>query len=136
MSTDTVRAATYGCFVDGEPATVPAIAARSGLTVADVETALASLAEDHRLALADDGSVLMAHPFSAVPTGYTAEVGDRSWYANCAWDALAILALLGDGVTRKDGSVLWTVEAGQVSPPGLVHFVVPAREFWTDIGFT
>ncbi len=136
MRTDTVRAATYACFVEGEPPSATAIAARSGLPIDEVTRALGALADEHRLALADDGSVLMAHPFSAVPTGYTAEVGERTWHANCAWDGLAILALMGDGVARKDGDVLWTVDDGVVSPPGVVHFVVPAREFWADIGFT
>ncbi len=136
MSTSTVRAAAYACFVEGEAPTVEAIARRAGITTDATATALGSLAAEHRLVLADDGSVSMAHPFSAVPTGYVALVDDRSWHANCAWDALAILALMGDGVATKDGAPLWSVSDGVVSPPGLVHFVVPAREFWNDIGFT
>jgi hypothetical protein len=136
MTTDTVRAAVYACFVAGEEPTVAAIARHAGMPGTEVGTALAALADEHRLALAEDGSVLMAHPFSAVPTGYRAEVGDRVWHANCAWDALAILALMGDGVATKDGDLLWSIDGGTVSPPGVVHFVVPAREFWADIGFT
>ncbi len=82
------------------------------------------------------GRVWMAHPFSGLPTPYTAEIGERSWFANCAWDALAILALLGDGVARGEDSLVWTVVGGVVSPDGLVHLLVPARRFWDDIGFT
>lgn len=136
MTTAAVRAAAYACFVDGEEPTVATIARRAGLGAEETSAALGELADQHRLALADDGSVLMAHPFSAVPTGYTAVVDDRVWHANCAWDALAILALMGDGVATKDEEPLWAVEAGTVSPPGVVHFVVPPREFWADIGFT
>lgn len=83
--------------------------------------------------------VWMAHPFSGIDTGYRAHVDGRSWLANCAWDALAIVSLLGDGIGRatgRDGIVDWHIEGGQVSPNGLVHLLVPARRFWNDIGFT
>lgn len=136
MTTTSVRAAVYASFMDGEAPSAEAISRRCDLDPGAVSAALESLADEHRLVLADDGSVVMAHPFSAVPTGYAAAVGDRSWHANCAWDALAILALVGDGVATKDGEPLWEVHDGVVTPPGVVHFVVPAREFWTDIGFT
>ena len=38
--------------------------------------------------------LLMANPFSAVPTAYRVRAGGRSWYANCAWDAFGICAAL------------------------------------------
>ncbi len=83
---------------------------------------------------------MMAHPFSGVPTDYRSEIGDRRWWANCGWDAFAILALLGDGEVRarsEEGiESTWTIRNGVVRPDGLVHFVVPARRFWDDIGFT
>ena len=66
-------------------------------------------------------------------------IGDRTWFANCAWDALAILALLGDGkaiATGAAGELVWTVEDGKVSPRGIVHLLVPAKNFWDDVGFT
>ena len=73
--------------------------------------------------------VEMAHPFSGVNTGYRSVVGDRSWNANCAWDALAILALMGDGeayAPGADGDLAWTVDDGKVSPDGVVHLLIPA----------
>ncbi len=78
----------------------------------------------------------MAHPFSGVDTGHTATIGDRTWWANCAWDALAILALLGDGVARCPGEIEWVVADGAVSPLGFVHLLVPASRFWDDVVFT
>ena len=59
----------------------------------------------------------------------------------CAWGAFAILALLGDGSFETtdplDSTPLrWDVRHGQVEPGGVVHFAVPARDFWADIGFT
>ena len=41
------------------------------------------------------GEILMANPFSAVPTPFLVRSGDRSWYGNCIWDAAGIPAMLG-----------------------------------------
>ena len=81
----------------------------------------------------------MAHPFSGVETPYRVVVGDRSWHANCAWDSLAILGLMGDGVAfgaHLEPNLEWRVMDGKVTPNGLVHMVVPARRFWEDVGYT
>lgn len=133
-----VRARVYSLLVDGvRNVDVDAVAERGGWAPAEVAAALSSLADDHRLALTDDGrTVWMAHPFSGVATAYRALVGDRYWYANCAWDALAILSLLGDGQVHDERGLLWEVSHGVVSPNGFVHLLVPARQFWDDIGFT
>ncbi|MBI5281800.1 MAG: hypothetical protein HY858_08980 [Candidatus Solibacter usitatus] len=71
----------------------------------------------------------------------------RRWHANCAWDALAVAAM----VRRELGlpSVLplrygnsrtpLEIEApreGPVRKQAVVHFAVPLREWWRDIAFT
>jgi len=38
--------------------------------------------------------ILMAFPFSAVATPFGVTVGDRHYFANCAWDAVAFHAML------------------------------------------
>lgn len=133
-----VRARIYALLVDGvRQVDVDAVAESGGWDPEEVAVAFSNLAEKHRIALAEGGRrVSMAHPFSGVTTSYRAVVGHRSWYANCAWDALAILALLGDGQVIGEDGVLWEVEQGTVSPGGFVHLLVPARRFWEDIGFT
>jgi len=83
----------------------------------------------------------MAHPFSAVATDFLVRIGDRHWFANCVWDGLSILALLGDGTLdthspASDELIRLHVSAGKVLGDTLVHFLVPARRFWDDIGFT
>ena len=124
-------------FVDGlHRVDASALVSHSGLGEDEIRMALEGLADEHRIALTRDGRVGMAHPFSGVPTSYLSVIGDRHWYANCAWDALAILALLGDGVVQREEGPLWRVEHGLVSPNGYVHLLVPARSFWDDIGFT
>ncbi len=110
--------------------------------VAMVAGAFEELAADHALVL-EPGThrIWMAHPFSGVPTLHRVHVGARSWWANCVWDGLAILALMGDGwlETRYadgGGAAHFTVRGEDVEGDGVVHFLVPAREFWADIGFT
>jgi hypothetical protein len=136
-----VRAQIYRLFAGGA-STVDAlvIADSRGWDTPEVESSLGRLADEHVIALVKASpQVWMAHPFSGVETSYQAVIGDRSWYANCAWDALAVLALLGDGEVRATGvadDLVWGVEDGRVTPPGIIHLLVPAKNFWDDIGFT
>ena len=137
-----VRAAVFRLFVAGiEGPTTAELSQELGLDTGPVTDSLHRLADEHRLVLSAEGNrVVMAHPFSGVPTDYESQIGERSWWANCGWDAFAILALLGDGDvvarTHDDATVRWSVEDGVVNPDGLVHFVVPPSRFWDDIGFT
>lgn len=136
-----VRAEIYRLFAGGEVDVDAAELARSrGWDHSEVEGALESLQTQHRISLAAGSHrVLMAHPFAGLDTGYQAHIDTRSWFANCAWDALAIVALLGHGNGRATGSgrdIDWSIEDGEVSPNGIVHLLVPARHFWDDIGFT
>lgn len=113
------------------------IAASRGWDTEEVGSALSRLESENRLALVDAWRVRMAHPFSGVETPYRSVIGSRWWYANCAWDVLAILALLGDGEAHlDDAGITWIVRGGVVSPGGVVHLLVPARHFWDDVEFT
>ena len=136
-----VRAQIYRLFSDGMTVVDAAAMAESrGWVAEEVEASLGRLAEAHLLKLAEGSHrVEMAHPFSGANPGYRTVVGDRSWNANCAWDALALLALMGDGeafAPGADGDLVWTVDDGKVSPDGVVHLLIPASRFWDDIGFT
>lgn len=138
-----IRAHIYACFRDTTlPPTVESISRDLELPARSVRESLEKLAGSHAIVLRPDThEIWMAHPFSGVPTDYTATSGDRTWFANCGWDAVAILALLGNGTLRSKDPLTsstneWTVSNGQVRPAGVVHFLVPARKFWDDIGFT
>jgi hypothetical protein len=87
--------------------------------------------------------IRMANPFSAVSTAYRVQADGRWWYANCAWDAFGILGALGvDGrieSTCPDCGEPYTIEvAGERGdrPDLLFHCLVPAAQWWDDIGFT
>src|SRR5256885_9018954 len=69
---------------------------------ADVRAAYQRLGEGHAILLDASGAGLWRiAPFSAVPTDFAVEAGGRTYFANCAWDALGICAALhADGMVR------------------------------------
>ncbi|NIP57205.1 MAG: hypothetical protein GWM92_03530, partial [Gemmatimonadetes bacterium] len=71
------------------------------------------------------------------------ETPDGRYWANCAWDALAIPSLLTTDArvdTRCPVSgerVVLRVRDGEVvGAEGVIHFLVPPRRFWENVGFT
>ncbi len=136
----------YRHFADTGRAPSPVdIAGHFGLTPDQVEQALHRLQQEADALVLIPGSpyIWMAEPFSAVSTSFLVRSGERRWWRNCIWDGLAILALLGlDGDVSSacphSGQPLRvTVDDGALpDAPGVVHFAVPARDWWRDIGFT
>jgi hypothetical protein len=125
-------------------AETPAVAMLARLVSApldDVRASLRRMHDAHMLVLQPTGEILMANPFSAVPTPFLAEVGGRRWFGNCIWDALGIIATLhADGrVLTSCGSSGETMELlvrdGVLAGEGIVHFALPARRWWEDIVF-
>jgi len=138
-----VRAAVYASLRDEAAApTVARLAADLGAACEEVVAALRVLADLHCLVLVPGTeSIWMAHPFSGLETDFRVTVGTRRWFANCVWDGLALLALLGDGSlathSPATGEPLgFEAHGGRVRGDGVVHFLVPARRFWDDIGHT
>ena len=137
-----VRSAAFEALMGGGSGPTPSdLAAATGVAEAEVSQSLERLSDAHRLVLSAEGDrVEMAHPFSGVATDYQSLIDERRWWANCGWDAFAILGLLGDGTVLarlSDGTeAAWSVRNGVVSSEGLVHFLVPPRSFWDDIAFT
>ena len=85
----------------------------------------------------------MAPPFSGIETSFLVQVGDRSYYANCVWDAFGIpAALQKDGIIHAaDGftgePLLLEIKEGRPSTLEYVaHFAVPAAQWWVDIVHT
>lgn len=118
----------------------PTVAELSDRHGPDAAARLESLADAHMLVLDDTGEVRMALPFSAVSTGHIVRAGDRGWWANCAWDALAIPLLLDIDAEIEatwlddETSFHASMNAGAYDgPDGLVHFQRPAARWWDDI---
>jgi hypothetical protein len=142
----TIRNHLYASFVRaGAPQGPEEAAAALGLGTGEVEEAFRRLHDAHALVLEPDSArIRMLNPFSAVPTPHRVEAAGRTWFANCAWDALGIPAALHeDGLVDSacpdcGEPIHLEVRDGELVDGGdlLVHFVVPARRWWDDIVFT
>lgn len=104
--------------------------------------ALQRLAAGRVLVLDDAGEILMAPPFSAVPTPFLVHTPQMRTFANCIWDALGIAAMARTDARVESscgdcGAVMHVdVIGGAVRGEGVMHFAIPARMWWQDIVFT
>ena len=113
-------------------------------SVADAEGAYRALAEAHMIVLRPcSTTVWLAMPFSNMQTAFTVVSGGRAYYASCAWDAFGIPATLAADAriftTCGDcgGAIERKVVGGHLPENrGVVHFALPARRWWDDVGFT
>lgn len=140
-----VRRAILDTFARGGVPTRIAVMQALGLDYMDVVASYRRLAEGHVIVPdPESGEVWMAMPFSAVPTEFRVVVGERSVWANCAWDAFGVAAALDADVafvTRCPASNA-PVRAGVrrgvafADAGAVAHIPVPARRWWDDIGYT
>ena len=138
-----VRLHIYNHFVEkGKAPTMVETAEALSSTLYDVQAVYQRLAEGRALVLQGNGEILMAEPFSAVPTPFQVEVGDRSWWGNCIWDALGIPAMLNVDariVTAcgccNDSMVLEVKDGLLTGTTGIVHFAIPPKDWWKDVVF-
>jgi hypothetical protein len=139
-----VRLFVYRFFVEeGRPPVAAEIGGVLGQSVSAVEDSLGRLADGHVLVLAPGTPyVWMANPLSALPTPFQVRTGDRVLFGNCIWDALGIVAMLDtDAEVRSwcadcGEAMVLSVTAGSIAGDGVIHFAVPAAQWWDDIGST
>lgn len=87
--------------------------------------------------------ILMAFPFSAIATPFRVTVRGRTYFANCAWDAIAFHVMLGDDIRIESFchhcAALIEIEmkdgrAVQVDPKDtLVYLALPPTQWWENI---
>ena len=141
---DVVRVHVYDVALrTGAPPLVSDIAAALRLSVAQTTDALLGLAQRRVLVLQPSGEILMAMPFSAVPTPFAVTTPTYSAFANCAWDALGIAAMTDVPVAIRSScadcgeALAIDVRGGTLSgTPVLLHFALPVRKWWESVGFT
>lgn len=129
---------------EGRPPRSTAIAEALGITPADALAGLQRLRERRLLYLAiDSGEIVMAPPFSAVPTPFVVRTARQSYFANCVWDSYGIAAALHEDATIDascaccgEAMTLAVEGARPVATPGVAHFAVPAAHWWDDLVFT
>jgi hypothetical protein len=126
------------------PPVVEQIMDAFSLSRAEATDALGALEAAHHIALVPGTArILMAFPFSAIATPFQATVSGRTHFANCAWDAIAFHAMLGEDTTVKSFchhcAAPIQIElrdglAAQVDPPAtLVYLALRPAEWWGDI---
>ena len=121
------------------------VAAALSAPLGEVEAAFRRL-HQKRLLVPEPGDpsrIRMAPPFSGVATPFRVVIDGKSWYANCAWDALGIPAALHrDAVVEaSDGHtgerITLEVRDGHPVPqPCVTHIAVPAARWWEDNLYT
>ncbi len=140
-----VRLEVYRWWIaHGRPPVTAEIAAVAGIAESEALATLRRLHNEHALLL--DGKrehIRIANPLSAVATPYRVQVGDRWYFANCAWDSLGIPAMLHvDALVQAEWAltaapVQYAVTAGQLdAPPALVHFLLPFERWYDDLVHT
>ena len=137
-----VRLAVYLAFArDGRLPAHDALAELAGTDPRALRFALERLAEARHVVLRD-GEVVMAHPFAAVPLGFSVMGHHTLWWGGCAWDSFALPHLLDDDrsvlvATACPGcsaALSWVVDRND--PPSgdeVAHFLVPAARIWDDV---
>ena len=104
---------------------------------------LRALARARHVVLDSDDRVVMAHPFAAIPLGFSVMGASTLWWGGgCAWDSFALPHLLAERspvlvATRCPAcgqAHAWNV--GVDGPPAgqqVAHFLVPVAHMWDDV---
>lgn len=122
----------------------PEISRALGRSEADVRAALHVLAAAKVLILAPNGgNIWAANPFCAVPSAFRVDAVGKRYRGICMWDALGIAAALGEDavITASCGdcgeTMINEIGGGRLTrKEGVVHFALPAKRWWDNIGFT
>ena len=122
------------------------IASSLNLTPNELHASFRRMKEAHVLVLQEqEREILMASPFSAVPTPFIVQTPTHSWWGNCIWDAMGIAAMVKQDarITTTCGDcndlMVLLIENNSIrleQGEGITHFSVPARKWWDNIKFT
>ena len=140
-----VRLAVYRSFAaTGTCPDSDGLAAALGTDEPDMRNRLRRLASARHLVL-DGDRVMMAHPFAAIPLGFSVMGSSTLWWGGCAWDAFSIPHLLTSEpdvlvATRCpacDTAHAWVVDRNR-PPDGdqVAHFLVPSSRMWDNVVHT
>ncbi len=140
-----VRGLVYEATLSrGYPPLIAEVANHLDIPPEEIRQAFKRLAAARVIVLQrDNDEILMANPFSAVPTPFLVQTEPYSCYGNCIWDAMGIAAMLHQDATIKTscgdcGTAMdVNIRDGQVQvDQGILHFAVPALHWWDNIVFT
>ncbi|MEW2504876.1 organomercurial lyase [Amycolatopsis sp. CA-161197] len=141
-----VRVAVYRAFAThGRAPTAPELADAAHGSLAVAKQALHRLADARHLVLDECEHVVLAHPFAAIPLGFSV-MGERTlWWGGCAWDSFAIPHLVPAEpevlvATRcpccTEPTALVVSREAPPEGPQVAHFPVPTARMWDDVRHT
>ncbi len=143
MQREDIRLAIYKSFAGtGRAPDLADLTATCSLSREDVIEGLRDLAHDRHIVLDSDDHIVMAHPFSSVPLGFSVMGATTLWWGGCAWDSFALPHLIPEQspvlvATRCpscDKPLAWNVGRDE-PPPGdeIAHFLTPVSHMWDDV---
>lgn len=140
-----LRAHVYDVVLErGLPPTCSAMAKHFDENESAIRAAIADLKIGKTVLLRPDGrEIWMAGPFAAEATAFRVIGRHAAWWANCIWDAFAIAVIANEPVHVAthcpDCNEPLQVRADPAQAPTedlVAHFLVPARHWYDDLGFT
>jgi len=144
-SAQVLRVQVYDTLLErGLPPTCADLAELYGEPVDAIRAALGGLKIGKAIHMRPDGSeIWMAGPFSAESTPHRITGHRTAWWANCAWDAVGVAVIANEtarvSTTCPDCEEDIDFVADPARPPSsdlVAHFLVPARHWYDDLGFT
>jgi hypothetical protein len=140
-----VRVSIFQTLADtGRPPVVEELMTEFNLTRPDAVATLVRLAEARHIALVSGTArILMAFPFSGIATPFRVDADDRTYFANCAWDAVALHSALAKDI-RIDSFCHHCGERIRIDMSGghatlvepaetIVYLALRPAEWWEDI---
>ncbi|WP_374455951.1 organomercurial lyase [Nocardioides sp.] len=146
MDLEQLRVTVYETFArTGQAPEMADLAKSLNVPEHDVVAGLRELATSRHLVLDATDRIVMAHPFSAIPLGFSVMGASTLWWGGCAWDSFALPHLIPGQApvvvaTRCPGcgrALAWSV--GTDEPPSgseVAHFLVPTVHMWDDVVHT
>lgn len=141
-----VKRAVYDYIVENAKSPSSAeLAMRLKDDPAAVAEALRRLGKARALVVKDtpEPTVFMAMPFSGFETQHRVIVDQKTYFANCAWDAFGISAALHRDARIESSCgfsgepITYHIRNNRPDPQqGLAHFAIPAAHWWDDVFFT
>jgi hypothetical protein len=146
MTDDALRIHIYDRLVAfGRAPSAREIGAHFDITTEDAHERLAALRIGKTAVInPQTREIWMAGPFAAGESAYRLSDGKNTWWANCAWDMFGVANIVGRPMMAEthcpDCGERIAIECHPDHPPvecqAVVHFLVPAKRWYDDIGFT
>jgi hypothetical protein len=113
--------------------------------LSSVREGLSELAQARQIVLGENFQIVMAHPFSAIPLGFSVMGSATLWWGGCSWDSFALPNLIAatepllvaTSCPNCERALAWNVSsAGPPEGKELAHFLVPTANMWDDVVHT